>query len=647
MAVMVQRRSSTAVLAALLCVLAASVRAVPRTPQYLDVSSVKEEYVNLLRPRLAVDTDRGGFVTCSSAEESHVLVGVENSSGQAKELLLHSVGENQVWERSLKLELNLNVHESVQSCHVNPERGLVFATKALFDIEDSPCANGRCWKVVYWRYTIDDNGFSVKNGPVELEGVEDSQYMGIRLHSSDRLLVVDHFRGFVVYDLDDPALRRSQSVLYTDAVADLPEGWDLQPLTGRDMSSRYYAISLLQVNQFAPSQDKPVLVLYERAESVLAYRQQLDLSDFFPGKTPPESLYHYFTISIDRQVDDLIMVGAIGMSRTGKSPSATRDMSDVFTLRKVDTEWVPESAGLRPAVRDSDSNAGFGDAISCDGGKCIVCFRKSETTPSCQAFARADDGSWSAFATLDVVSHAFATTLRGDTAIVRGEGYIRAYALPPVSREVAEDNDESWMSCFSASSTVTVVSDDDRTTVHKPLSAVVPGDRVLSTDSYGQKKFSEVFLVQHAADERSVALLTMELEDESGARFSLAVTAGHLLAVGLGEKGLKYERAGKLAQGDVVIAMTMEGKVSKRHIHSVSRSYDAVRNVHTMSDHVVVDGVVASCMTDALNSGWNGNTLHRIGSALLMPLKVTYVLGVRSLVPWVDSVAHRMLQSVA
>eukprot|EP00190_Bangiopsis_sp_CCMP1999_P006113 CAMPEP_0198726080 /NCGR_PEP_ID=MMETSP1475-20131203/3250_1 /TAXON_ID= ORGANISM="Unidentified sp., Strain CCMP1999" /NCGR_SAMPLE_ID=MMETSP1475 /ASSEMBLY_ACC=CAM_ASM_001111 /LENGTH=618 /DNA_ID=CAMNT_0044487965 /DNA_START=12 /DNA_END=1865 /DNA_ORIENTATION=+ len=603
----------------LLCVTANFTLAVPQAARTSGSPYVSlEDHTNILRPRLAVDADRGGFVVCSSAGEHNVLVAFENEQGQARELILHSVTEDRVWERSLKLQLNLGVQESIESCHVNAERQLVFATKAAFDTEDSGCGEGLCWKVLYWRYEVNGGEFSVSSGPTQLNSVEDGRYMGFHLDSSERLLVADHLRGFAVYDLEDPALPRVQNVLYSDAVLNLPSGWDMHPHVGRDLSDRYFAIPMLQFSRRNESQDVPILLLYERVDNAFQFRQLLDLSDFLPDETSLGAYHHYLTVSIDRHVDDLVVVGLVRTPLT--KDDMGQDMSRMFTLGREGAKWIPRESDLTPALR-GDNRVGFGAALSCDRGRCLICSQETTSEPTCQIYARSDDKSWYVLATPDLVSHTFGATLRGETALVRGEGFIRVYNAPLMEGKLSRTNADSDASCFGAGSVVTVLPGSGGAPTHKPLSAVTVGDRVLSADGHGREEFSEVFLIQHADDDRRRPVLTFELDGEGGFHSSLTVTASHLLAVERRKRGFEYRRADELEVGGTVLSVTADGRIGSGRVCKITRSQDAVRNIHTMSDHVVVDGVIGSCMADVLNTRWHGSAVHLVGRTLLVPLK--------------------------
>lgn len=148
------------------------------------------------------------------------------------------------------------------------------------------------------------------------------------------------------------------------------------------------------------------------------------------------------------------------------------------------------------------------------------------------------------------------------------------------------DSVDGTSTCFPAGATVLLESGETIT-----LSQLSVGDRVLS----GRGGFSEVLAFTHA---NSIAW-TQFIRVKTAGGHALSLTTSHFLPV----NGLLL-RAGDVRVGDVISTMVMENRswtVRDDHVTSVEfRMETGLYNPQTARGDIVVDGVIASCYTDAV-----------------------------------------------
>lgn len=171
------------------------------------------------------------------------------------------------------------------------------------------------------------------------------------------------------------------------------------------------------------------------------------------------------------------------------------------------------------------------------------------------------------------------------------------------------------------------------------LEDVNVGDKVLSVDRAGRTTYSEVFLAQHKDDKSLRRVLLVKYETALGAEGVLTVTGGHLLVTAMNRGRFHYSPADELVPGAELYLLGENMTVQKGRVTSVEPSMSRVRNIHTMNDRIVVDGVVGSCVArvDALSivPYW-----HSVISMVTLPLKAMHKLGLHASVKLLDSAAR-------
>jgi len=183
--------------------------------------------------------------------------------------------------------------------------------------------------------------------------------------------------------------------------------------------------------------------------------------------------------------------------------------------------------------------------------------------------------------------------------------------------------------CFSAFSTVKMADGQMKT-----LDEVRVGDMVESVDSQGRRTFSEVFLIQHGK-QTAVRRLRQIHYNTLDAKASGAITLSntHLLRVAKHKDEFVPAKSIK-AGSKIFVVPESESEATAAVVTKILNVRLPVRNIHTMNDRIVVDGVVASSTTDALPF-----LLSRI---LLAPLKVLHKMGLGNVVKYIDTYSHKL-----
>mmetsp|Transcript_10968 Transcript_10968/g.33649 ORF Transcript_10968/g.33649 Transcript_10968/m.33649 type:complete len:344 (+) Transcript_10968:174-1205(+) len=192
--------------------------------------------------------------------------------------------------------------------------------------------------------------------------------------------------------------------------------------------------------------------------------------------------------------------------------------------------------------------------------------------------------------------------------------------------DVPEDADGDDEICFSGASSVHLQDGSI-----KRVDEINTGDMVESYDIRGKQMFSEVFLVQHKDSNRRQAMRRISYTAGS---VSGHITVSDLHLVRASVEGDKFVRAAALSEGSVIFVRvngkdTVEGRVS-----GVQRVMTTYRNIHTMNDRIVVDGVLASSAAD-LGPYW-------MLRAALLPLKGLYRAGLSSVLERCDVALHKL-----
>eukprot|EP00189_Rhodosorus_marinus_P009223 CAMPEP_0184751934 /NCGR_PEP_ID=MMETSP0315-20130426/43310_1 /TAXON_ID=101924 /ORGANISM="Rhodosorus marinus, Strain UTEX LB 2760" /LENGTH=800 /DNA_ID=CAMNT_0027231237 /DNA_START=177 /DNA_END=2580 /DNA_ORIENTATION=- len=185
--------------------------------------------------------------------------------------------------------------------------------------------------------------------------------------------------------------------------------------------------------------------------------------------------------------------------------------------------------------------------------------------------------------------------------------------------------------CFSAESEVKVVRGN---LVEKiALREVRAGDLVEAFSATGELLFSETVLVQHANSEAATELLEVSYEGANAKTGTLKVTGNHLVLEELNPRRFVKAQSLKVG-GELLIVGDDWREPSRARITSIDKTNGPVRNVLTMNNMVVVDGVLASSFTAVLNIP------TRIQAALLAPFKVLHLLGLNAVADYLDKAVH-------
>jgi len=199
---------------------------------------------------------------------------------------------------------------------------------------------------------------------------------------------------------------------------------------------------------------------------------------------------------------------------------------------------------------------------------------------------------------------------------------------------------KSIYSCFGASATVLVARGGQNPRVME-VRDVVAGDRVEAFDHEGKRRFDEVVLVQHVGDNRPQTLRVLRYRRlEDGSTGQLRATSGHLI---WDSEGRQWVRVDSLSVGSSIRVVSPQSSgYSIARLTSVSQEFEQVRNIHTRSDRIVVDGVYASCFADT-RLHFFGLNATRIGPFALAPFKVLHSLGMSSIVGRIDRWVHNAI----
>mmetsp|Transcript_12198 Transcript_12198/g.50479 ORF Transcript_12198/g.50479 Transcript_12198/m.50479 type:complete len:317 (-) Transcript_12198:2380-3330(-) len=186
--------------------------------------------------------------------------------------------------------------------------------------------------------------------------------------------------------------------------------------------------------------------------------------------------------------------------------------------------------------------------------------------------------------------------------------------------------------CFSAYSSVRM--SDGET---KRVQDVEVGDSVESVDSRGRRTFSEVYLVQHEGKASATTLRQIHYSTVDG-RGSGAITlsGAHMLRSAKEEDA--FVSAKSIEKGSTIFVVLQDDmEATEALVTGVSSVRHPVRNIHTMNDRIVVDGVVASSTTELVP--------FSVARLLLAPLKLLYKIGLHKVVTHIDAHAHELAKT--
>jgi len=201
---------------------------------------------------------------------------------------------------------------------------------------------------------------------------------------------------------------------------------------------------------------------------------------------------------------------------------------------------------------------------------------------------------------------------------------------PSPSVTASPNNDDV---CFSASSLIRVMGKG----VVQLLDVQV-GDKVQSFDEeHHGLEYSEVILVQHEHSDAKHKILVIDYSSQTtGQSGTLRVTPRHYVYMSTGANQMVHIRAQDLQVGDELIM----GFKTKARITSIGEGMDQVRNIHTMNDRAVIDGVFVSCF--AANPVWGGSLDVPFLKALILPFKYLYRMELVWMIKVLDGLIHNI-----
>lgn len=148
--------------------------------------------------------------------------------------------------------------------------------------------------------------------------------------------------------------------------------------------------------------------------------------------------------------------------------------------------------------------------------------------------------------------------------------------------------------------------------------------------------------MQHARDDTKHSILKLEyVHPTSGLMWSFTVTSKHYVLVMSKDSGEEYVRAEDIKVGGFLRVILADGSVNSVGVVSVMKTRSAVRNLYTMNDRLVVDGVIASSFAEVA-----GVNTPRFTS-LLWPLKMLHRVRMTEKVRALDSVGHHFLMTAS
>jgi len=164
-------------------------------------------------------------------------------------------------------------------------------------------------------------------------------------------------------------------------------------------------------------------------------------------------------------------------------------------------------------------------------------------------------------------------------------------------------NNSSSAACFPKGSLVTLPSGKQA-----PIETVNVGDRVLVEDGV----YSEIFFFSHRDPNQISDFVSIQTQGTSSMG-TLTVSPSHLIFVSGTLKAAKLARVGD--------SLVSSSGVPLKIVSIKAVRLEGLYNPHTLAGDVVVNGIRASCFTEAVEP--------KMAHALLRPLELAYRLGLR------------------
>ncbi|KAJ8902111.1 hypothetical protein NDN08_006519 [Rhodosorus marinus] len=626
-----------------------------------------------------------------SLDKEHVLVGVkyEEAAGGGRATLFKKVGDRK-WVEVLQVFHPDSLKDFGDSVDLDVEKGWIFVglEKRLGTVlEPGHQCNGsfdKCGHAYFFKFNILDSGEYEVVETKRLDGSDSAEQFAFHIDHYGNKVVVTTRHGFELYDMESG----SPELEYTfNALDKAPEAWDNNratiDVTDCEMNADYILCGIATKStkrdgeKFPPTYiADPWLSLHKWNEMSQKYEYEMNIlyRDMFPNGD-----HWHDMIRVHVGVDKETNLFVAGFPSSGYeqytlfdengNPQYYGDGNDGYPYRvgevffdagRVVMLSVDENAEkgytyqeVIAPVGSGDAEDSFGFTGSCSGGSCLVCSDDLDQ-PRCHIVEKDDSGNWIIEKRLEKQldpknqsigdSFGFEAVLRNGTAVITDSQFINIYEdvseVNTLAPEVLEPEGSSAL-CFARGSNVFVEGETPGEAVESKIENISVGDRIGSVDESGNFVLSEVFLVQHVSDMTEYDVRHITYDDKSGLSRTLVVTPGHLLVSGRTERGLSYVTASKVTAGTVLFVTDGKGAMVDVSVTSVDESKSRVVNLHTMSDRIVVEGVVASCFAEVpLLRGlyfWEW-----IMSVLIRPVKVLHRMGLRKLAQAMDVSANML-----
>uniref|UniRef100_A0A7S0G070 Hedgehog protein Hint domain-containing protein n=1 Tax=Rhodosorus marinus TaxID=101924 RepID=A0A7S0G070_9RHOD len=614
-----------------------------------------------------------------SLDKDHVLAGVkyEESAGGGRAMLYKKVGERD-WEEVLRVSHPESFKDFGDSVNLDVEKGWIFVglERHLPSLETPrrECGGSfdKCGHVYFFKFNILDSGEYQVVETKRLEGSDSAEQFAFHIDHFGNKVVVTTRYGFELYDMESGSPELESTF---NALEFAPEAWDNNratiDVTDCEMNADYILCGIAtdtiirEGEKFPPTYiADPWLTLHKWNEATQTYEYEMNIlyRDIFPNGDHWHDMNRVH-VGVDKETNLFIAGfpssgyeqfplfdenGNLQYYDDGNDGYAYRFDEIYFDGGRVAIINVDEDAEKGYTYEEivvplqEDTEDGFGFTGSCSSGNCLICSDDLEQ-PRCYIVEQDDSGNWVVEKRLEKQldpsnqsigdSFGFEAVLRNGTAVITDSQFVNIYEdiseVNTQAPEVLEPEGSSAL-CFARGSNVLVEGEVPGEVAESKIENVSIGDRIGSVDESGNFALSEVFLVQHMSDMTEYVVRQITYEDRSGLSRTLVVSPGHLLVSGRTERGLSYTTASTVTAGTIVFVADGKGDMVDVLVTDVKKSKSRVVNLHTMSDHIVVEGVVASCFAEVpLLRGvpfW-----ERIMSVLIVPVKVLHRMGLRKL----------------
>eukprot|EP00190_Bangiopsis_sp_CCMP1999_P001000 CAMPEP_0198731722 /NCGR_PEP_ID=MMETSP1475-20131203/31704_1 /TAXON_ID= ORGANISM="Unidentified sp., Strain CCMP1999" /NCGR_SAMPLE_ID=MMETSP1475 /ASSEMBLY_ACC=CAM_ASM_001111 /LENGTH=650 /DNA_ID=CAMNT_0044494723 /DNA_START=201 /DNA_END=2153 /DNA_ORIENTATION=- len=325
----------------------------------------------------------------------------------------------------------------------------------------------------------------------------------------------------------------------------------------------------------------------------------------------------------------------------------------VAIIYRENDAWTTQEVDLQDESLEAFDN--FGHSVDCDRNACIACLYGQKTAANspidehhdrCYLIVQDESKAWKIEKTLvnggeDDYFFGEQGELSFPTAFVASQTSIYVYDdLTVLQQEAGAVQVDQW--CFGASSLVTVRKEGRD--VVTTMDSVKVGDEILSVDSRGRPVYTKAYLIEHGEDNSQQDVLLIDYVNAQGRTATLTVTKRHLLPVDLGD-GFGFKPAEKIRPGSQIEIFDGSHHLRPAVVSDVRRSTGLVRNILTMNNKIIVDGVVATCFAELFRWQWV-TSWYILDSVIVLPLKFLYLVGLHDFGSTLRSFAARSLQMI-